>query len=186
VDSACVQSSDIDSARESLFAQLASLPPDIRAEIVKMALTKGVSVETARQNMSNSDNGHIFVYMYYINTRFTGGQTLEGTYESCVLASGVRLVVGETVVGSEEERTTDIAGYQPCHCGMFYCEKCPIIKEIVTSRSVFSRYYGTIKWHTHLGQLLAEMAARQVGALHQSVHANFDEKVATSWTTHIG
>ena len=163
VDSACVQSTDIDGARASLAAQLSSLPSAVIAEIVTMALTPGVSVETARQNMSNtvSESGEVFVYMYYVNTRHAAGE-----YTSCVLASGIRLVIGEVIVGSVEERSTEIVGYQPCHCGVFFsCEKCPIIRETTTLRPVFQRHTGTIDWHTKLHSLLARMVAQQVGAL---------------------
>jgi hypothetical protein len=146
VDSACVTSASLQSARVSLASQLVSFPPQVRDKIVDMALTLGVSVKTARQNMSNVlSSDEVFVYTYYINTRFHNNE-----YRSCVLASGIRLVIGETVVGAVEERSTEIAGYQPCHCGVLYCEKCPILRETVTNKPVFARHSGTIDWHVQL------------------------------------
>lgn len=177
VDSACVRSSDIDAARTSLLLQLASLPANVRTEIVDMALTPGVSVEMARQNMSNAaaNNGIVFLYVYYVNTLFRGDE-----YSTCVLASGIDLEFGEVVVGSVDEHTSDIVGYKPCHCGTFYCERCPVIKETTTSRPVFARGTGTMQWHTGLQDVLAGMAARQVMALGTRVD-DMDEKLATAW-----
>ena len=162
VDSACVASASIDGARDSLVKQLGSLPHAVRTEIVDMALTEGASVETTRQNSSNdvSDSAMVNVYMYYINTAYT-----PGLYRTCVMASGIRLQLGEIVVDVIEERTEEIKGYRPCHCGYLYCERCPIITETRTQRPVYARHTGNIQWHVKLQNLLAGMAARQVAGL---------------------
>jgi hypothetical protein len=162
VDSACVASGEMESARESLAKQLGSLPPAVRAEIVDMALTRETSVETTRQNISNdvSDRALIDVFMYYINTVYT-----PGLYRTCVMASGIRMQIGEVIVDMIEERTEEIKGYRPCHCGYVYCERCPIIAETRTQRPVYARHTGSIQWHVKLQNLLAGMAARQVAGL---------------------
>lgn len=162
VDSACVSSASLESARISLAKQLGSLPAAVRAEIVDMALSEGASVETTRQNISNdiADNGLVNVFMYYINTAYEGS-----TYRTCVMASGIRMQLGEIIVDTIEERTEQITGYRPCHCGYLYCEKCPIVTETRTQRPVYARHTGSIQWHVKLQNLLAGMAARQVAGL---------------------
>jgi hypothetical protein len=165
VDSACVASSSLEGAREALTKQLVSLPPDVRVEIVGMALTEGASVETTRQNISNamSDDALINVFMYYINTVYT-----PGLYRTCVMASGIKMQIGEVIVDMVEERSEQITGYRPCHCGYLYCEKCPIVSETRTQKPVYARHTGNIQWHVKLQNLLAGMASRQVAGLASS------------------
>ena len=162
VDSACVASASLDGTRAALAKQLGSLPVAVRAEIVDMALSEGASIETTRQNISNdiADTGLVNVFMYYINTIYEGS-----TYRTCVMASGIRMQLGEIIVDTIEERTEQITGYRPCHCGYLYCEKCPIVTETRTQRPVYARHTGSIQWHVKLQNLLAGMAARQVAGL---------------------
>lgn len=163
VDSACVSGESIVQVRAALLKQLKSLPLGVRDEIVDMALADGISIETARQNMTNdiAEKGTVDVFMYYINTLYEPHQQ----YRTCVLASGIRMTIGEIIVGTVTEKREEITGYAPCHCGFVFCEKCPIVSETTVQKPVYARQTGTIDWHTKLQSLLASKAAQQVTGL---------------------
>lgn len=177
VKSACVEGHGLESVRAAAARQLTGLPDEVRSEILDMAFHPNVSIEGAHQNMTNSmaQEGRAFFHMYYVNTKFT----LPDHYSSCILATGIDLTIGEVVVGEVEEHTTDVLAYEPCRCGWIACEKCPILREIITKRPVFSRPAGTVGWHRDIQNVLAGMAARQVTGL--SSAGPVEERLLTAW-----
>jgi hypothetical protein len=81
------------------------------------------------------------------------------------MVSGIRLVVAETIVGSIEEKTARIIGSTPCHCGVFTCDRCPIVQEVVTQRPVFHRATLTMDEAKALQQHLVQRATDAALAL---------------------
>lgn len=185
VKSACVSSASRQQAQNALRLQLSSLPKDVLVELVEMALPDGASVETARQNMTNTadETGTISVFLYYISTMFD--ETAVNKYKTCVLASGVRLRIGEVVVGQVTETKEEVTAFKPCHCGFMYCEKCPVISQTVTQRPVYARHTGTITWHRNLHSMLARLAAEQVGGMRAKSTHEIDEHVERGWDARV-
>lgn len=123
-----------------------------------------------------AQEGRAFFHMYYVNTRYTP----DDHYSSCILASGIRLTIGEIVVGEIEQRTTDVLAYEPCRCGWVFCEKCPVFREIITKKPIFSRPAGTVGWHRDIQNVLAGMAARQVTAM-SATDTAADKHLLAAW-----
>lgn len=184
VKSACVSCATRELAQKALRLQISSLPKYIIDEIIDMALPEGASIETARQNMSNTadETGRVSVFMYYINTVYDESE--KNRYKTCVLVSGVWLVIGKVVVGQVTETAEVITGVKPCHCGYLYCEKCPVISQTVTQRPVYAMQTGTIEWHQGLHRMLANLAAEQVGGMRLKNQYELDEHISKGWDVH--
>jgi hypothetical protein len=183
VKSACVSCATRELAQRALRQQLASLPREVADEIVDMALPERASVETARQNMSNTADktGEVSMFLYYISTVYD--KNIENAYRTCVLASGVRLVVGQIIVGHVTETKEEVTAFKPCHCGYLYCEKCPVVSQTVTQRPVYAQQTGTIEWHRNLNNMLARQAVEQVGSMQSERRIELDESVSKGWDT---
>ena len=184
VKSACVSCATRKLAQNALRLQLSSLPDDVLTEIVEMALPEEASVETARQNMSNTadETGRVSVFLYYINTLYD--ESVHNKYKTCVLASGVRLLIGKVVAGHVTETREEVTAFKPCHCGLVYCEKCPVISQTVTQRPVYAQQTGTITWHRNLHSMLARLAAEQVGGMRSTHQPALDSHVEKGWDAH--
>jgi hypothetical protein len=179
---ACVVSPTLEGAAKAMVAQLRnSVPEEVVREILEGAFVEDTSVRNSYQNstLGLSDTGEGNAYLVYYDTEVsTRG------YHSCVMVSGIRLVIAETVVGTIEEKTARIIGSTPCHCGMFTCERCPIVQEVITHRPVFHRATLTMDEAKALQQHLVQRATDAALALTgPGEEGKIKDGLQTAWDT---
>lgn len=56
---------------------------------------------------------------------------------SCILVSGVTVVMHQEIASFNEETTKVMVGREPCHCGIFSCEYCPVFETKTTKTPNF-------------------------------------------------
>ncbi|KAL7576512.1 hypothetical protein ACA910_018011 [Epithemia clementina (nom. ined.)] len=61
-------------------------------------------------------------------------------YETCVLVAGVTIQAAEMVAEYRRETKTVVVGTEPCHCGFWYCEVCPVWDVQTTLTPIFQRH----------------------------------------------
>ncbi len=156
---ACVRAENAGSARLALARQLRSLPAAVAEELVEAAIVEGVSVRNSYQNVSlglaGSNKG--YAYLVFYDTVYSP----ETGYASCVMASTVELQTADTIAGTIEKKENVVIGYQPCRCGLLYCEKCPLIQETLTRTPIFKKAILTLKQADELQQYLIDQAVNR-------------------------
>lgn len=158
----CLTGDDFDLLKEGLRRQLGTVPAHIRDELVESAIIHKTSVLNVVQNSSKplQTDGRASAYLGWWNTRFSE----PSHYETCVMVSGITFTAAEVISGYVEEKRTEKVGVQPCQCGFFYCEKCPIMIERTYSSPIYKRHAISLKDHNllhhHMVQVATDMATQ--------------------------
>lgn len=183
VDSACAQGSSIQNVREAIRRQLRSLSPVVVDDLLNSALVEGVSLESANHNTS-ADTGEkatVYTYLYYIKTVYSGGDSQ--SYSTCVLASGVTMLLAEEIVAYVDRVSHEIIGSRPCNCfpGNIYCRSCPLTEEIHTRHPIFSRHALTWKQQVMLRDYMIQQAYTQVAGMDTSYAPTPTPQLIENW-----
>jgi len=152
----CFISDSLSEARIILKENLKTIPQEISDHIIESTLISKTNIFNIIQNSTKpiQSTGKAIAYLGWWNTHFTE----PSTYETCVLISGISLTATEIIAGYIEEKKSELIGYQPCHCGFFSCEKCPIIQEKIYSSPIYKRHALSIQDHQKLHQYMIQDA----------------------------
>ena len=173
---ACIKSinvSSIEEAKYTLYQQLKTVPEHIRQDVVDSALIERTSILNVVHNSSKplQSNGRASAYLGWWSTRFTA----PATYETCALVAGITFTAAEVIAGYVEERKTERIGFQPCHCGFWSCQQCPIFVEKTYSILIYKRHAFTAqehkKLHTYMIKEAMDLASKTLsgGAASQAI-----------------
>lgn len=144
--STCVEGRRADDVRAALRRNL-RITPEIRDNIIESAVIDGISTSSSVSNTSSelASHGKAVSYLAFWSTVFTE-QPLGGEwYSSCVMASGITILAGEQVAEWQTTEVPQVKGFRPCECGLFRCERCPIIVTHKTRTPIFKRNQLTLK-----------------------------------------
>jgi hypothetical protein len=180
-DVACIRASTFEATRTALATQLRRVPSTVRDELLQAALLPETSIETAHQNSSAAvdASGSAYSYLYYIKTDFDA----RDGYDTCVLASGVEILVAEQIVAYEDITTVEPMGTRPCECmplGL-WCRSCPVTHEVNTRRPVMRRYTMTMQQHRALHTTLVREAYAQLRGM-VAVETNVPVELLARWS----
>ena len=65
-------------------------------------------------------------------------------YSICFGITGMDIKFSDKIVGYKQHVEERVVGYEPCHCGFFYCQQCPIFGRSETSVPIFKKYVLSI------------------------------------------
>ena len=162
----CIHASTFEQAQEALLKQLRGVPENVGHDVVDSALVRGVSLQNSLQNTSAplQVHGKASTYLSWWSTQYTANT---GEYHTCVMVTGVSFLAAEVEAGRITEKTQKVIATEPCHCNLLWCESCPVIKEIESSRPVFKRHVLTLQQHS---QLHAYMIDRGIDLAKKLIH----------------
>jgi len=145
----CLKGNSIEKLRESLRMQLDNVPESVRDRVINRALIEGISQKSSTTDSDShlGKDGRATMFMAYWSTAYNGDETVligGSEYSTCILVTGIDFTLAETVVDYEETYHKELIGHQPCHCGLFSCEKCPIYDTVVKRKPIFARHVLSI------------------------------------------
>jgi hypothetical protein len=153
-----------------------SLPYEIYDWIRESILIKNVTQAMAFENCTKSlqDTGKA--------VHIVGWWTVSHDYEtnlytSCILFSGVIITLPEIVVDYKVEKNTQQIATEPCHCGWFYCQTCPVLRTTETKTPVYKKHNISIKQHDALKSYMTVKASVMVDKLK---YENRNDLIASS------
>eukprot|EP01025_Chloroclados_australasicus_P037504 TRINITY_DN3829_c0_g2_i3.p1 TRINITY_DN3829_c0_g2~~TRINITY_DN3829_c0_g2_i3.p1 ORF type:complete len:385 (-),score=54.05 TRINITY_DN3829_c0_g2_i3:1047-2201(-) len=160
---ACVQG-EFQAVQKALDKQLGNVPKDVRETVIDQCLVEGVSVQNSRQDatMDVETGAKAHAYLTFWSTEYINSPISQPEYSSCVMVTGIELSVAEELAGWEVSTDYKTVGYEDCHCRLFGCKKCPIIKEITSKKPIFKRHQITLNEHKQLHKEMVGMAVQQV------------------------
>mmetsp|Transcript_2977 Transcript_2977/g.9118 ORF Transcript_2977/g.9118 Transcript_2977/m.9118 type:complete len:287 (+) Transcript_2977:66-926(+) len=161
---ACVQGPDLEVTRGALRKQLRGVPESVVEAIVDSALIEGVSAQNSVQNTTAGieSDGRAYSYLAFWSTEYNGEHAvMAAIYSTCVMVSGVEILVGEDVAEWETSVQPRLVGYQPCHCGFVSCAQCPIYQESTTKRPIMKRHRLTLQNQLDLHRWMVKSAVDQ-------------------------
>mmetsp|Transcript_24179 Transcript_24179/g.47159 ORF Transcript_24179/g.47159 Transcript_24179/m.47159 type:complete len:467 (+) Transcript_24179:87-1487(+) len=150
----CVESDSWESLRDAARQQLSRLPPEVVEEVLQSALIEGVSVMSSLSDSVVSPDeawkAHTFKAWY---------RTDAASLSTCILVSGVQILLQAEVAEWEVTTHYEVVGMLPCHCGLFSCSECPEFRERTRRVPVFKRHKLSLAQHEALAE---RMQARMV------------------------
>lgn len=178
--SACVEARRADDIRTALKANL-RVPPEVRDMIISSAVVDGVSTSSTMSNTTSdlASEGKAISFVAFWSTVYTEPSLGGGWYSSCVMVAGITIAVSESVAEWVTHHDRVVTGSQPCHCGRFRCERCPVFQTRETRTPVFKRHSLTLKNQLHLRSsyakrndfLLSSIRRSSVPTRYRSVYA---------------
>eukprot|EP00188_Purpureofilum_apyrenoidigerum_P001736 Plantae.Rhodophyta-Purpureofilum_apyrenoidigerum.ctg19855.p1 GENE.Plantae.Rhodophyta-Purpureofilum_apyrenoidigerum.ctg19855~~Plantae.Rhodophyta-Purpureofilum_apyrenoidigerum.ctg19855.p1 ORF type:complete len:324 (-),score=25.25 Plantae.Rhodophyta-Purpureofilum_apyrenoidigerum.ctg19855:87-947(-) len=160
----CVQGPGLEIVRRALRKQLRGVPDSVVEAIVDSALIEGVSAQNSVQNTTAGieNDGRAYSYLAFWSTEYNGDHTvIAAAYSTCVMVSGVEILVGEDVAEWETSVQPRLVGHQPCHCGFLSCAQCPIYQESTTKRPIMKRHRLTLQNQLDLHRWMVKSAVDQ-------------------------
>lgn len=110
------------------------------------AIREGVSTKNSihDSNADISEQGKASSFMAFWSTTYDP-RWKDRVYTSCVLVTGVTLTVAETV--AEWTSTTEkyVVATEPCWCGPFSCDRCPVLETRTVRWPVLERRALSLK-----------------------------------------
>lgn len=88
-----------------------------------------------------SEDGRASSFVVYWVIRY---DETSDRYSICFGITGMDIKFSDKIVGYKQHVEERVVGYEPCHCGFFYCQKCPIFGRSETSVPVFKKYVLSI------------------------------------------
>lgn len=149
--SACVEARGAEDIRRALKANL-RIPPEVRDMIISSAVVDGVSTSSTMSNTTSNlaSDGTAISFVAFWSTVHTEPSLGGGWYSSCIMVAGITIAVSEEVAEWVTHHERFVTGTQPCHCGRFRCERCPVFQTRETRTPVFKRHSLTLKNQLHL------------------------------------
>lgn len=148
--SVCVNNTDYDTMNDIISSRLkSSVPIDVYESLKDSILMPKVTYEGSFQNCTKplQNTGRASNFYGWWNVKYFDQID---QYSACVIVSGVEIAMTDIIVDYNIKKETLKVGDEPCHCGYFRCEKCPIFKTIETKTPVFKKNAITINQHDHL------------------------------------
>lgn len=158
--STCVEARRAEDIRTSLKANL-RIPAEVRDMIIASAVVDGVTTSNSMSNTTSdlASEGRAISFLAFWSTVYSE-PTLGGEwYSSCVMAAGITIAVGEDVAEWVTRNDRVVTGSQPCHCGYFACERCPIFHTRETRTPIFKRHKLTLKNQVDLRSFFVALSA---------------------------
>lgn len=88
-----------------------------------------------------SEDGRASSFVVYWVIRY---DETSDKYSICFGITGMDIKFSDKIVGYKQHVEERVVGYEPCHCGFFYCQQCPIFGRSETSVPVFKKYVLSI------------------------------------------
>lgn len=148
--SVCVNDTDYDQLSHVVLGRLkSSIPPDVYDTFKDSLLIKNMTYEGSFQNCTKplQDSGRAQNFLGWWTIRY---DKKSDRYSACVVVSGVDITVSDDIVDYKVQRETIHVADEPCHCGFFKCESCPVFRTIETRSPVFKKHSITLKQHDNL------------------------------------
>eukprot|EP00965_Chrysotila_dentata_P232226 6198837-Pleurochrysis_carterae.AAC.3 len=127
---------------------------EVVEEVLQSALIEGVSVMSSLSDSVVSPDeawkAHTFKAWY---------RTDAASLSTCILVSGVQILLQAEVAEWEVTTHYEVVGMLPCHCGLFSCSECPEFRERTRRVPVFKRHKLSLAQHEALAE---RMQARMV------------------------
>lgn len=157
--STCVEARRADDIRAALRANL-RIPTEVRDMLISSAVVDGVSTSSTISNTTSdlASEGKAISFVAFWSTVYTEPSLGREWYSSCVMAAGITIVVSEQVAEWVTRHDRVVTGSQPCHCGRFWCERCPVFQTRETRTPVFKRHTLTLKNQLHLHTFMKRSA----------------------------
>lgn len=157
----CVEAATVDQARAALLAGLYGIPDTVRHDVVRMAILEGVTSKNSMQD-SHADiveQGTADSFMAFWSTVYNPDAFQKHkTYSTCAMVTGVTLLVAEQVAEWNVMHEQYQIGVEPCHCGVLYCEECPVFDTRVVRTPVLERHSLSLKKQAELRQWMVYQA----------------------------
>lgn len=159
----CIEADSFQEAVTSLELQLQGVPKNVRDNILPSVIIENVTASNAIQNSSKplQANGRADAFLAWWSTMYTA----PSHYETCLMLSGISFTSGEIVAEYLVEKRSVHVGDQPCYCGWFSCQTCPIYKDIETTTPIFKRHSLSLKQHEELHNYMLITATSNAKAL---------------------
>lgn len=149
--STCVEARRAEDIRAALRANL-RIPTEVRDMLISSAVVDGVSTSSTMSNTTSdlASEGRAISFVAFWSTVYTEPSLGGEWYSSCLMVAGITIVVSEEVAEWVTRHDRVVTASQPCHCGIFRCERCPVFQTRETRTPVFKRHTLTLKNQLHL------------------------------------
>jgi len=162
-----------ENSKRILALQLANafITGDVIQQIVETVLIPGVEIcsglERTVTELESKGKAS-----YYIMKFCTGYDSFTDTYNVNLATTGISFTAAEIIAGYEETKTERQIATEPCHCGLFGCEKCPIFTIDVLKKPIFKRHVLTFYQQRLLAASLRDEVSQMMRtAIPPPVHA---------------
>ena len=176
----CAAAGSLEGARENLRLQLSDIPEPVRERMLQRVLVPGISQKNSIQDATSqlTSDGQAQSYLAFWSTNYNA-HSMDRQYETCVIVAGVTIKVAEMVAEYKHETKKVIVGSEPCHCGIFYCEVCPVMDTQTTMTPVFKRHSLSLKQQNDLHSLMTLHALNAAESM-LATHNNDSSATASS------
>lgn len=148
--SVCVNNTTYEDMVSIVLGRLkTSVPSDVYDSLNDIVLVKNVTHEGSFQNCTKplQDSGKASNFLGWWTIRY---EKSSDRYSACVVVSGVDITMADEIIDYKTKKETIHVADEPCHCGFFRCEICPVFKIIETRSPVFKKHSITLRQHDDL------------------------------------
>ena len=148
--SVCVNDTSFDEMVSVILGRLkSSIPTDVYDTLKDSLLVENMTYEGSFQNCTKSlqDTGRANNFLGWWTVRHNKHSN---RYSACVVISGIDITMSEDIIDYSIKKETIHITNEPCHCGFFRCQSCPVFKTIETRIPIFKRHSITLKQHDNL------------------------------------
>lgn len=161
----CVKRVDYDKMVTIISNRLkTSIPVDVYDSLTDSIFLKNVTYEGSFQNCTKplQETGRASNFVGWWNVRFDSSEDL---YSACIIVSGIDITMADIIVDYHVVKETTLLALEPCHCGFFYCEKCPVFKTLETRSPIFKKHRISLKQHNELKDYMMYKSLELIGGL---------------------